>query len=59
MQAGHDATVEQDLVMLREELIELKRQVQIIKKVIKEEIARYEIDQIKRGKDVESILDLI
>jgi len=59
MQTGHDATVEQDLVILREELIELKRQVQVIKKVIKEEIARYEIDQIKKGRDVESILDLI
>lgn len=64
MQAGNDASVststavEMELVKLGEELAELKKEVQTIKKALKYQIARYEIDQVKKGKNLKSILSL-
>lgn len=43
---------------LRRELEELRREVIVIKRALRNKIARYEIGQIRRGKDVSSILNL-
>ena len=53
---SHNESVEVDLATLREELAELKREVQVIKRAVKHKIARYEIDQVKKGRNIESIL---
>jgi|GEM_PF-2115245 hypothetical protein len=49
---------ESEIASLRAELEELKREVQVIKKAVRHKIARYEIDQVKKGKLIKSILDL-
>jgi len=55
---SHNERVDVDLVTLREELAGLKREVQVIKRALKHKIARYEIGQIKKGREIDSILDL-
>ena len=47
---------EVEIATLREELAELRREVQVIKMALKHKIARYEIDQVKKGRETESIL---
>jgi hypothetical protein len=49
---------ESEIASLRAELEELKREVQVIKRAVRHKIARYEIDQVKKGKLIKSILDL-
>lgn len=43
---------------LRKELEELKREVTVLKRALRNKIARYEIGQIRKGRDISSILDL-
>jgi hypothetical protein len=57
MQKSNDVR-EGDIASLEEELKQLKREVTVIKRAVRNKIARYEIGQVKRGKDVNSILDL-
>jgi hypothetical protein len=57
MQKGNEVR-EGDIASLEEELQELKREITVIKRAVRNKIARYEIGQVKRGKDVNSILDL-
>lgn len=47
-----------DIASIRAELEELKKEVRVIKRAVRNKIARYEIGQIKKGKDVDSILEL-
>lgn len=49
---------ESEIASLKAELEELKREVQVIKRAVRHKIARYEIDQVKKGKLIKSILDL-
>ena len=57
MQKSNDVR-EGDIASLEEELKQLKREVTVIKRAVRNKIARYEIGQVKRGKDVNSILGL-
>jgi len=57
MQKGNEVR-EGDIASLEEELKELKREVTVIKRAVRNKIARYEIGQVKKGKDINSILDL-
>lgn len=54
MQSQNEVNI--DLATLREELNELKHEIQVIKTALKNKIARYEIDQVKKGREMESIL---
>jgi hypothetical protein len=56
MQASEASTGE--INSLKEELEELRREVNVIKRAVRNKIARYEIGLIRRGKEVKSILDL-
>ncbi|MEM2760677.1 MAG: hypothetical protein QXU32_05750 [Nitrososphaerales archaeon] len=49
---------ENEIASLREELKGLKREITVIKRAVRNKIARYEIGQVKKGKDVSSILEL-
>jgi hypothetical protein len=57
MQKGNEVR-EGDIASLEEELKELKREITVIKRAVRNKIARYEIGQVKKGKDINSILDL-
>jgi hypothetical protein len=57
MQKSNDVR-EGDIASLEEELKQLKREITVIKRAVRNKIARYEIGQVKKGKDVNSILDL-
>lgn len=57
MQKGNEVR-EGDIASLEEELKELKREITVIKRAVRNKIARYEIGQVKRGRDVNSILDM-
>ncbi len=49
---------EGDVESLRAELEELKHEVTVIKRAVRNKIARYEIGQIRNGRDIDTILDL-
>lgn len=57
MQKSNDVR-EGDIASLEEELKQLKREITVIKRAVRNKIARYEIGQVKKGKDINSILDL-
>ena len=42
---------------LEEEIAVLRREVDLLKKALRNKIARHEISLIKRGEDIESIID--
>ncbi|MFQ5940670.1 MAG: hypothetical protein ACE5KA_03105 [Nitrososphaerales archaeon] len=47
-----------EIASLKEELKQLKHEVTVIKRAVRNTIARYEIGQLRNGKDIDSILDL-
>ncbi|MGH9933857.1 MAG: hypothetical protein ACRD3Z_01950 [Nitrososphaerales archaeon] len=49
--------LEDKVANLEEEIEMLKKEVEVLKKALRNKIARYEIDQIKHGKDVRSIVE--
>lgn len=49
---------ENEVSSLKKEVEELKREVTVMKRALRNKIARYEIGQIKKGHDINSILDL-
>ena len=57
MQANNELR-ESDIASLKEELEELKREVSVIKRAVRNKVARYEIGQVRNGKYIDSILDL-
>jgi len=46
---------EQELTALKEEVAALKREFKVMKMALKNEITRYEIDQVKKGRKTEPI----
>lgn len=58
MQTSQDTRIDSEVAELKEEVEELKRKVTVIKRALRNEIARYEVNQVKKGRDVSSILDL-
>jgi hypothetical protein len=49
--------LEDRLVRLEEEISILKKETEVLKKALRNKIARYEIEQIKHGRKVESIVE--
>lgn len=49
--------LEDKVANLEEEIEMLKKEVEVMKKALRNKIARYEISQIKSGKDVRSIVE--
>jgi len=49
--------LEDKVANLETDIEMLKKEVEVLKKALRDKIARYEISQIKRGKDVRSIVE--
>ena len=49
--------LEDKVANLEEEIEALKKEVEVVKKALRDKIARYEISQIKKGRDVRSIVE--
>ncbi|MGH9909982.1 MAG: hypothetical protein ACRD32_05020 [Nitrososphaerales archaeon] len=58
MQATHEHRSDSEIAALKEEIEELKHEVTVLKKVLRDKIARYEVSQVRKGRDINSILDL-
>lgn len=50
-------TVYERIARLEDEVATLRAEIDIIKKALRNKIARYEISTIKKGSDVSSIID--
>ena len=49
--------LEDKVANLEEGIEALKKEVEVLKKALRDKIARYEISQIKKGRDVRSIVE--
>lgn len=58
MQATHEHRPDSEIAALKEEIEELKHEVTVLKKALRDKIARYEVSQVRKGRDINSILDL-
>ncbi|MBI5133116.1 MAG: hypothetical protein HZA83_00225 [Thaumarchaeota archaeon] len=50
--------LEDKIAKLEEEVVVLKKEVTVLKRALRNTIARYEVNQIKQGRDVRSIVEL-
>jgi hypothetical protein len=55
MLTSEKESLEQELTTLKEEVAVLKREFKVMKMALKNEITRFEIDQVKKGKKTEPI----
>ncbi len=55
MLTSEKESLEQELTALKEEVAALKREFKVMKMALKNEITRYEIDQVKKGRKTEPI----
>lgn len=49
--------VEDRVAVMEEEIENLKKEVETLKKALRDRIARYEITQVKQGREIHSIVD--
>ncbi len=57
MSAEEAETIYERVARLEDEVATLRAEVDIVKRALRNKIARYEISTIKGGKDVSSIID--
>ncbi len=57
MSTADAETIYERVAKLEDELATLRNEVDILKKALRNKIARHEIDMIKKGKDISSIVD--
>ncbi len=50
-------TIYERVAKLEDEIAELRNEVDVIKKALRNKIARHEVSMIKKGTDVSSIID--
>lgn len=55
--SGESETIYERVAKLEDEFAMLREELDIVKKALRNRIARHEISQIKKGNDVESIID--
>jgi len=55
--SGESETIYERVAKLEDEFAMLREELDIVKKALRNRIARHEISQIKRGNDIESIID--
>ncbi len=57
MSKGDAETIYELVAKLEDEIAELRNEVDVIKKALRNKIARHEVSMIKKGTDVSSIID--
>jgi len=57
MSSDEAATIHERVAKLEDEVALLRGEVDILKRALRNKIARHEISQIKKGNDVSSIID--
>ncbi len=50
-------TIYERVAKLEDEIATLRTEIEVVKKAMRNKIARHEISEIRRGKDVASIID--
>lgn len=49
--------LEDKIMQLEQEIESLRKEVAVLKRALRNKIARYEVEQIKRGKEIKSIVE--
>ncbi len=57
MSADDAETIYERVAKLEDEIATLRTEIEVVKKAMRNKIARHEISEIKSGKDVASIID--
>ncbi len=57
MSSGDAETIYERVAKLEDEVANLRVEVDVLKKALRNKIARHEVSMLKKGKDISSIID--
>ena len=57
MSTGDAETIYERVAKLEDEVSNLRSEVDVLKKALRNKIARHEVSMLKKGKDISSIID--
>ena len=57
MSSGDAETIYERVAKLEDEVANLRAEVDVLKKALRNKIARHEVSMLKQGKDISSIID--
>jgi hypothetical protein len=57
MSSGDAETIYERVAKLEDEIASLRNEVDVLKRALRNKIARHEIHMIKKGRDISSIID--
>jgi cell division protein FtsB len=57
MSSGDAETIYERVAKLEDEVANLRAEVDVLKKALRNKIARHEVSMLKKGKDISSIID--
>ena len=57
MSTGDAETIYERVAKLEDEVSNLRAEVDVLKKALRNKIARHEVSMLKKGKDISSIID--